>query len=444
MNQKLLDIFDEHISNGYSNGYSNKDNIKKIYDYYSKKYIYECTHIPTNNIMTIHEISNIHKPSTNQKEVVPFIYSEYISNCKENEKISLDKFIELFNQYKLNYYKLHSFNINNYIEPKIKERDVINIYNFVFTSRYISVDIKLWIQQNVNKYAVYNFEHLEFYHFYNDANGLDYKEFIDNVYAISKWIYNINPIYKIKLYFFDTPIQKVLPKICKGIKYISSQNASSGFTSINDEKNYREIFIWRKEEFYLILIHELFHYLLLDTKFLNQDKYITILNYKIGGELNFPLLINETITEIMAEFFYLIVVSIKNNDDFLEIYKKNFIYNWYQFSKIMNFYNITTFDSKLLATRFNQTTNIFSYFILKCILETEFCNIIFAFPYIYKLLPSKEQNKNDCNIKECSTIVSYISRKMLDLPIKIINQNIKYNDKDKDKDKSLKRSLYNV
>ena len=143
----------------------------------------------------------------------------------------------------------------------------------------------------------------------------------------------------------------------------------------------------------------------------------------------------------MAEFFYLIVVSIKNNEDFLEIYKKNFIYNWFQFSKIMNFYNITTFDSKLLATRFKQTTSIFSYFILKCILETEFCNIIFAFPYIYKLLSIKEQEKYDCNIKECPTIVSYISKKMLNLPIKIINQVISYNYPNNDK--SLRRTFYN-
>jgi hypothetical protein len=95
--QKLLDIFDKHV-----NGYNNKDNIKKIYDIYSKKYIYECNHVPISK-MTIKEIQN------NQKEEVPFTYSEYISNCKENEKISLEHFIELFNQYKLNYSKLRSF-----------------------------------------------------------------------------------------------------------------------------------------------------------------------------------------------------------------------------------------------------------------------------------------------------------------------------------------------
>lgn len=428
--QKLLDIFDKHV-----NAYSNKDNIKKIYDIYSKKYIYECNHVP-NSKMTIKEIQN------NKKEEVPFTYSEYISNCKENEKISLEHFIELFNQYKLNYSKLHSFNINNYITPQIKEKDIINIYNFVFTSRYIGINIKLWIQQNINNYTIYNFEHLDFYHFYKNENKSDYKEFIDNVYSISKWIYDINPIYKIKLYFFDTPIKKVMPKICKGIRYISSQNASSGFTSINDEKNYREIFIWRREDFYLVLIHELFHYLLLDTKFLNQDKYISILNYKIGGVLKFPLLINETITEIMSEFFYLIVVSVKKNEDFLEIYKKNFIYNWIQFSKIMNFYNIKNFNSKLLATQFNQTTNIFSYFILKCILETEVCNIIFAFPYIYKFILSNEQENYSCNIKECPSIVSYISKKMLKLPINIINQVI--NDNYNNDDKSLRRTFYSL
>jgi hypothetical protein len=122
----------------------------------------------------------------------------------------------------------------------------------------------------------------------------------------------------------------------------------------------------------------------------------------------------------MSEFFYLIVVSVKKNEDFLEIYKKNFIYNWIQFSKIMNFYNIKNFNSKLLATQFNQTTNIFSYFILKCILETEVCNIIFAFPYIYKFLTPYEQENYSCNIKECPSIVPYISRKLLMIIMMII------------------------
>jgi hypothetical protein len=429
---KLLDVMNGHINNN-----DNKSNIIKVYNSYSKKYIYECEHVPT-IIPSITKSIKI-EPIEPIEPIKPFTYIEYLKNCKANEKISLDKFTELFNQYKLNYSKIRSFNINNYIKNKLKEKDIENIYNFIFTSRYISIDIKFWIQQNINNYNIYKFEHLDFYHFYKGERDLGHKEFVDNVYAISKWIYNINPIYKIKLYFFDTPIKKTM-SCKKSIRYISSQNASSGFTSINESKNYREIFIWRREEFFLILIHELFHYLLLDTKFLNQDKYITIINYKIGGTDTigkFPLLINETITEIMAEFFYLIVISVKNNEDFLEIYKKNFIHSWHQFSKIMNYYNIKTFDSKLLATRFNQTTNIFSYFILKCLLETEFCNIIFAFPYIYHIFMS---NDSICDINECPAIVTYISKKMIHLPIKLINEVI--NHCNPNNNNNLKRTFY--
>jgi len=44
---------------------------------------------------------------------------------------------------------------------------------------------------------------------------------------------------------------------------------------------------------------------------------------------------------------------------------------------------------------------------VKCILETEFCNIIFAFPYIYHIFMG---NDSICDINECPAIVTYIKK----------------------------------
>ena len=391
----------------------------------------------------------------------PIIYYEY-----NKENLTIDEFTELFNQYKIDFSKIKHIDITKYILNINPE--IINVLNFVHYVRYISLDIKLWIQNNINTCYKYDFQHLELYYFFSDSeynsDSSKQKQFNDkiyNIYIITKWIYDINPIYKIKYYFFDTPCKKTLPDkiVHKDIidkfnlveKNLSSQNISSGFTSINEKKGYREIIIWRREEMYLVITHELFHYLLLDTKFLNEDKYasntplINIINYKISGNTQFPLLINETITEILSNFFYIMFLSIIQNNDIIQkfnkfkiMYQNELIFNWYQFVKIMKFFDINSFNSELLQNKFNQTTSVFSYFILKPILSTEFCNIIFPFPYINKLF---NNNYEECNIYKCNYIVNFITKKMINLKINEINLALKNIEIKED---TLKRSLYSI
>ena len=222
-------------------------------------------------------------------------------------------------------------------------------------------------------------------------------------------------------------------------------NVNSGFTSLGNTTkqtsvNYREIFIWRREEIYLVLVHELFHYLLLDTKFLNDEKYDKLFNDKVKPYL----LLNESITEIMSNFFYIMYYSIRNgnnnlDNDFLnfkEIYKNDLIFTWYQSVKVLKYFDINSLEIDELS-KIKSHTAVFSYSILRPILTTEFCEILFSFPYIAKIFG--DNNIKECNIKNCETIVDYIKKKIKILPNININDAIKniiiYED-------TLRRTLY--
>ena len=436
---------------------NNKEKLFSIYKYFYTKLKNVINNTDKNNIIKKLQKKITWSPSDIK---IPFLYNNY-----DDEDYSFSEFKELFNQLKINFSKFSKMDITKYI--KNIDDEVINVLNYIHSNRYVSLNIKQWIQYNINVCYKYNFEHLELYYFYSSTYDYNqninlYKNFentddiVSEIYIITKWIYDINPLYKIKFYFFDTPQKKYLPNdssITLNIKnkykleekWLSPMNINAGFTSLGDTTkqksvNYREIFIWRREEVYLVLVHELFHYLLLDTKFLNDEKYDKLFNDKVKPYL----LLNESITEIMSNFFYIMYYSIRNGknnleNDFLkfkEIYVNDLIFSWYQFVKVLKYFNINSLEINQLS-KIKSNTPIFSYNIIRPILTTEFCEILFSFPYIAKILG--ETNIKECNIKSCETIVNYIKRKINILPNKYINEAIKniviYED-------SLRRTLY--
>lgn len=410
----------------------NEDNLHLIYKYYKTK---------LNNIIEKSSTKKYAKKITwrlNAPDIkLPIIFNDF-----NDEKYTLEEFSELFNQYKLNFSKFSNIDVGKYI--KNIDNEIKDIFNFIHSSRYISINIKQWIQNNIDVCYKYNFDHLELF-YYTTSNSENLDDTINEINIITKWIYDINPLYKIRLHIFDTPQKKLLPSsVSKEFKrkhnledkYLGPENVNSAFTSINEQKNYRDIFIWRKEDLYLIIIHELFHYLLLDVKFINDKKYEKLFNNKIKSYL----LINECITEIMSHFFYVIYLNVKkgnNFDEFRDIYKKELEFNWYQTSKVLKFFNINSLEIDELD-KIKSNTAVFSYFVLKSVLTTEFCEILFSFPYINKIF--NNDDIKECNIYKCESIVNYITKKVNSLPNKDINDLIKNK---KITDDSLRRTMFN-
>jgi hypothetical protein len=334
---------------------------------------------------------------TNIKHEYPLCY---------NQKIPYNQFIEKYQlrTIDLNYnYKLL---IKKYTENLSEE--ILSILNDFQKGYFISLDIKFYVENNINKCYKYKFDHMDLYLLTNKLS----EQLLKHIYIISKWIYNLNPIYKIKFIYFDTPLKKELNKVSN---ILSSQHVNSGLSSSN---NY--LMIWRKEEILKVLIHELIHYLNIDLKY---DKNINKIIKKEIGKLKYPILINESITEIFTQFLHSIYISIYQKGSLIDnvktIYNYEQIFSWYQFSKIMNFFNIYEFNKKLIYQRFNQSSNVFSYYILKSILTINFPSIILNL------------NTLDCNVYKCYIVEKYLNKTISKIPTKFLNKvikNLKLND----------------
>ena len=340
----------------------------------------------------------------------PIIYEYYIENIKN---ISYNNFINNVNKrFIKNKYINYIPYISKYFIVENKYKSIIySILNEFHNGYFISVDIKQYIEHNITRCLKYSFDILELYLFLNNDDNIS-NTIINNIYTISRFFYELNPIKKITFYYFNTPIKK---EIISNLNYLSSQNTNSGLTT-NDY-----IIIWRKEELLKVYIHELIHYLNLDNK--HNKKINNLFNYNIG-KYNYPILINETLTEINAMFFHTLFTiiidnnnTINNNFDYIIhtfkiLYNIELMYSWFQFAKIMKFFNIQIYDNILIKKNFNQTTNIYSYYILKSIFNMYFIDILYESFSIQKLL----------NIKQTTNKLNIILKSILDnQPINLFN-----------------------
>ena len=134
-----------------------------------------------------------------------------------------------------------------------------------------------------------------------------------------------------------------------------------------------ELFIWRKEEFEKVLVHELIHTLKLD--FLTYPEQLTkdILNY-----FNIPtdtqIRVGEAYVETWAVIINTILIS-KSVNNFFEHFEKEVLFSLFQSSKIMHHFGYNCLNKcKMSMIRahvdiregdLRQETSVFSYFILK-------------------------------------------------------------------------------
>lgn len=334
-------------------------------------------------------------------------------------------FNELYNKRELTY---RSLKINHLIKQHIDIDDeyIISILNKFQNGIFISLDIKLYVENNITLCEYYDFGFLKLHFFYASDLDKDTKyHLISNIYLITKLIHSFNPIHNINLFYFDTHLTKKFDMSnISEFKYLSSENVNSG-----SSRTGIELMIWRREEVFKVLIHELIHYLNMDVK--HDDKFNQLILRNIG-QIKYPVFINETITEIQAQFFHTLYMTIMINlnsdidkiiDNFKVLYNYELIFSWYQFSKIFEYYSIPTFKSDIIAENFNQSSNIFSYYILKCILTIDFGIIIFNLDHIKKYLLDKS---NNCNVNDCLILFEHIKQILNKPPKKLLQKIIKH------------------
>jgi len=215
---------------------------------------------------------------------------------------------------------------------------------------------------------------------------LELETYNNYIEMIGIWLYILN-VYApkecattISIYLYFTSLEKKLPS--SNIFILDENNVNTAFTTTCPADS--EIVIFRKEEWFKVLIHETFHNFGLDFSMMNNE----IINQCILDI--FPVHSNvncyEAYTEFWAEIINALFCSFfslkdkQNYDDFLsnsEFYisfERN--YSFFQLVKTLNFMGLTYSDlySKSEHSRLNrenlykENTNVLSYYVVKTIL----------------------------------------------------------------------------
>lgn len=183
----------------------------------------------------------------------------------------------------------------------------------------------------------------------------------------------------LKIYFYFTPFTKDFPKTV--FIPFGPENCNSGLTT--NCAGFNEICIYRKEEFFKLLIHEAFHAFGMD--FSSQHQFEV--NKKIKDI--FPIESDFNIFEAYSEFWAVILNcavlsfnNVKNNslEDFL-LYMDfcvqiEIMFSMFQLNKILSNFSMNYEDlylrskesSALRKHMYRENTNVFSYYILKTVL----------------------------------------------------------------------------
>jgi hypothetical protein len=334
------------------------------------------------------------------------LYHDIKNNFKKIYQKNI-KMTKIINKTPENYFEDNKFtsdNIKNKILNKLK-------YSYEFT--YINNNIIYFCQKKINEKIPNIIIHMF------------------QIIILLKKIFNKSD-YNQNIIYFETNEKKKFPK--KNI-ILGPDNVNSGLTFLDLDSFHKngDIILYRKEEVLKVLIHELIHSNLIDSKIIfskktNEFSDLFCVNYKI--------LLNEAFTESLAtiiNIFYIHIINKFKKKELNIMFQNEIKYSIYICNKITIFYNIDKIDdiikkNNICINNFPQKTNVFAYYILKNILLTNhnlFGEILNKYTTNYKI------NDEKCIIEIINLIINNIH---------IFNNKIII----KDNNKSLRLCLYEL
>jgi len=273
--------------------------------------------------------------------------------------------------------KPQNFNSNSFPELVRKHIDELTMTEITYTFSLYNRNIKI--------------------HFILEEDNIELKIETFNRYVdmIWIWLYILNQYASKKcantlvIYLYFTSLEKTLPRT--NIFTLDEININTAFTTTCPKDS--EIVIFRKEEWFKVLIHETFHNFSLDFSDMNNieaNNYILNI-FKVKSDVN----LYEAYTEFWAEIINALFCSFfslnnKNNiKEFLSIFEIyiNFerTYSFFQLIKTLDFMGLTYKDlySKtehsiiLRDNLYKERTNVLSYYIIKTILINNYQDFLY-------------------------------------------------------------------
>lgn len=250
-----------------------------------------------------------------------------INEIKKNKLLLINKYI---NNLKSTKYGNFQEIINNLEKSK---------YIYIINSNFVNINLYFYSSKKINI-----------------INNLKLLKVYKRLSIIYKY-YNLNKIINIHLSFYNK--SKTFPK---KFNIFQPYNINSGFTNPNGN----DIYVFRKDEYSKVLIHELIHHInILNLSISNMSNYniIKLKNY-FNFHHNCYLEIVESITEFWATLYTIIFISIENSIELKLILENEILFSLYQYKKIFVNYKYSNYNKY----KWNENTNVFCYYIIKLIL----------------------------------------------------------------------------
>ena len=214
-----------------------------------------------------------------------------------------------------------------------------------------------------------------------------YNNYMDNIfiwfYIASKYAFSYCSK-KLNVYIYLTNINRILPK--SSIHVLEPVHINGGVSNVCVKKSLSEIVIFRREEWFKVLIHETFHNYGLDF----SDLIINSLKNSFRNlfPINSEMLIFEAYTEYWGELINMCFICFITSQNSKDNEKEKFIqlirelinieksFSLFQCNKILHHMGLEYTDlfkkdniSNIKRTNlYKENTNVFPYYILKCIL----------------------------------------------------------------------------
>lgn len=145
---------------------------------------------------------------------------------------------------------------------------------------------------------------------------------------------------------------------------ITPSEINGGVCYINSGKTDLNIVLFRSEEFFKVMCHEIIHLYNIQPDNRELDEYVKLL----FPSTKMNVRMNESIVELYAIIINCMIVSKLQNREIRELLRQEYMFSLFQTFKLMDYYNITTYTTKEINEKWLETTHTFSYIVMKAFL----------------------------------------------------------------------------
>ena len=414
------------------------------------------------------------KLSKNSKLLMNFFMKNncinHINQSENTDKIIIDLYKELIDahNYLIDLKRVKKDSFYNISIKKITNISQISRPNN-FNSNNFPQEVRTHIDHLTLSELTYTFSLFDrkiTLHFIVEDLEVDHKLDVYNRYVdiIIMWFYILNEYGSKKcsstftVFFYFTSLEKKLP--VSNIDILDQIHVNTAFTTTCPKDS--EIVIFRKEEWFKVLIHESFHNFALDFSDMNthecRKEMLDI--FKVNSEVNLYESYTEFWAEIMNALFcsFLHLKNKSNVEEFLSNFEFfiNFerTYSFFQLVKTLDFmglnyknmYSETNQSQVLRNTLYKEKTNVLAYYVIKTILINNYQGLLtWCKTNNFSLLHFKKTLTNQMEF--CNFIrKNYKTRLMLDnvKSSEICLQKIKKNKQKNKKNKNIDFLLTNM